>query len=808
MSIHKLISDKNLLNVVFKRIQSLKMNSFFEYTDYLEESIEEQDFINNQSLSSLLNDNIESANTKPFLGIIELDTNLNIEGYNENAFQLVSENFDVHLKEFQAFKDVIIKSKVATSILSCLEQVQTGKTVEFFWDALINKSVYSTKWAFAQLHKQDNQKKIVLVITKENYNKELFTQLKESEERWKFALEGGNQAVWDWDLTDNTIYHTKKLNELFDYPAFRHFSVLDWHRNIHPKDYPEVILKFRNHLNQKTEIFEAEYRLKRQDGSYIWISDLGKVVKRNENGKPIRFIGTYVDISERKKNEALIIETQERYELVLKSIDTGVWEWNITEEGGDYLSDRFLELLGYSRDEMPNDLSYFVQNFVHVDDIERLQQSLIEHFRYKTPHKIEYRLLTKKLGYRWFIAAGKALFDNNDRAYRMVGSIVDIHTRKTIEEQLRERDHLLNSINQNINEGLFRASKEGKIIYVNQAFMRLFGIEKLTEFESEETYKSFYVKPEEFYRLRDLVRQKGSFKNIEVQFKDKNGKLLWGLASSNLTIDKDGVFIDGTIRDISDIKHIQEELEEAKKRAEEMNKLKSNFLANMSHEIRTPINGILGLAEIIALDADIDQIHQYSKMIHESGNRLLNTITSILNLSRLEAEQGQFTVQRLDLVNYIEKTKDVFGILAERKSLEFEFNALSKELEIMADKSMIDQVINNLVGNSIEFTKRGKISLELKCAELHSIKMALIEVKDTGIGIEPEFIPKLFNAFEQESTGTSRAFEGSGLGLAICKKYIELLGGDILVESVKNEGSTFKAYIPLCSDNTTCDQEH
>lgn len=803
MSIQKLISDKYLLNIVFKRMQSLEMSSFLEYCDYLLDNFEEQDYINNQNLGSLIKEMVENVDPKPFLAIMELNEDLNIAIFNDFASHFFYENFQIKLKQELEIKQILLKTELSSTLLNCLDDVQYGKVVEFFWDARIENKIYSTKWRFAKLDISNNSSKIVIIISKENYNKELFKQLKESEERWKFALEGGNQAVWDWNLEDNTVFNSKKLNELFAYPPHRHFSILDWHRNIHPKDYPEVIKKFKKHFNQENDFFEAEYRLKKQDGNYLWISDLGKVVKRNENGKPLRFIGTYVDISERKKNEALIIETQERYELVLKSIDTGVWEWNIAEEGGDYLSDRFLELLEYTRDEMPNDLSYFVANFVHPDDKERLEQSLIEHFKYKTPHKIEYRLKTKKLGYRWFIAAGKALFDKNNRAYRMVGSIVDIHSRKTIEEQLRERDHLLNSINQNINEGLFRATKEGQVIYANQAFLRMFGLESLNDLENVDDYKNLYANQNDFTRLRELVRQKGSFKNIEVQFIDTNKKLFWGLASSNLTIDKDGVFIDGTIRDISDIKHIREELEIAKERAEEMNKLKSNFLANMSHEIRTPINGILGLAEIIGMDSDLNQIHQYSTMIHESGNRLLNTITSILNLSRLEAEQGQFTVQRLDLVSYVQKVKDVFGILAERKSLEFEFISLCEHLEIMADESMIDQVINNLVGNSIKFTKSGKITLTLKSAELHSIKMAVIEVSDTGIGIEPEFIPKLFNAFEQESTGTSRAFEGSGLGLAICKKYIELLGGDILVESKKNVGSTFKAYIPLCSDSTT-----
>jgi signal transduction histidine kinase len=236
-----------------------------------------------------------------------------------------------------------------------------------------------------------------------------------------------------------------------------------------------------------------------------------------------------------------------------------------------------------------------------------------------------------------------------------------------------------------------------------------------------------------------------------------------------------------------------EELKTAKELAEEMNRLKTNFLSNMSHEIRTPINGILGLSQVIEMETDNNEIKNYVKLQQQSGQRLLNTITSILDLSRIEAERSQLKLRVIDLNNLLSESILPLEGLAKSKKLTFLFEPSSERLQCLSDETMLYQVINNTVGNAIKFTDKGEVVIRTAKKDEGHVS---IVVKDTGIGISEEFMPRLFNSFEQESTGRGRSHEGSGLGLAISKKYIELLGGEILVESKKDCGSTFEILLP------------
>jgi signal transduction histidine kinase len=235
------------------------------------------------------------------------------------------------------------------------------------------------------------------------------------------------------------------------------------------------------------------------------------------------------------------------------------------------------------------------------------------------------------------------------------------------------------------------------------------------------------------------------------------------------------------------------ELSKSKALAEEMNRLKTNFLSNMSHEIRTPINGILGMSQVIEMESRDENIVQYAQIQKQSGRRLLNTINSILNLSRMEAEKENLKLAPVKINQAVKESSAPLASLANAKGLTLEVRTENEELICLSDETMLFQVVNNIIGNAIKFTDHGKISVSTRAQG----SFAEIIVTDTGIGISPDFLPRIYNAFEQESAGTGRNFEGSGLGLAISKKYIELLGGEMRVYSEKGKGSTFEIQLPL-----------
>jgi len=236
------------------------------------------------------------------------------------------------------------------------------------------------------------------------------------------------------------------------------------------------------------------------------------------------------------------------------------------------------------------------------------------------------------------------------------------------------------------------------------------------------------------------------------------------------------------------------DLRVAKDMAEEMNRLKTNFLSNMSHEIRTPINGILGLSQVIDMETESPDIKSYARLQQQSGQRLLNTITSILDLSRLEAKQSQLSLKKIDVTKLTLECIQSLAPLARQKGLSFTYHPADRPLICLADETMLYQVINNIVGNAIKFTEKGGVEV---LTSTSGGRTAVITVRDSGIGISDEFLPRVFNPFEQESSGRSRSHEGSGLGLSISRKYIELLGGEITVQSEKDKGSTFEIILPL-----------
>jgi signal transduction histidine kinase len=234
------------------------------------------------------------------------------------------------------------------------------------------------------------------------------------------------------------------------------------------------------------------------------------------------------------------------------------------------------------------------------------------------------------------------------------------------------------------------------------------------------------------------------------------------------------------------------ELRRAKEMAEEMHRLKSNFLSNMSHEIRTPINGILGISQVIELETTDDTIREYVQIQKKSGRRLLDTINSILSLSRLEAQKEKLILTIVDVNKLVHESARSLEELARSKGLKFRVNEHTDEVLCLSDETMLYQVAHNIIGNAIKFTEKGEVTIHVSIPKGD----ICIRVTDTGIGISKEFLPKIFNAFEQESTGHGRGYEGSGLGLSISKRYIELLGGELVVESEKNKGSTFGILLP------------
>jgi signal transduction histidine kinase len=238
----------------------------------------------------------------------------------------------------------------------------------------------------------------------------------------------------------------------------------------------------------------------------------------------------------------------------------------------------------------------------------------------------------------------------------------------------------------------------------------------------------------------------------------------------------------------------------ARDAALEASRLKSAFVANVTHEIRTPLNVILGYADLMAerlAELRDESGAQYADSIHRAGNRLLATIGAILDLSRIESGAYEISPAPIRLAAAVERQVRDLGVLARKKGLELVLNIETPDATVMFDEQCLSNTITNLLQNAIKFTDSGGVALRIFRENGGGV---CLEVADTGVGIDPLYLPNLFEPFSQEAMGATRRFEGAGLGLALVKRYVELNGARVDVVSEKRAGTTFRVHFPQILD--------
>jgi PAS domain S-box-containing protein len=323
---------------------------------------------------------------------------------------------------------------------------------------------------------------------------------------------------------------------------------------------------------------------------------------------------------------------------------------------------------------------------------------------------------------------------------------------------------------------------------------------------SSSEYSKKFIHPDDSELVRIQVRKaiETTDPNFNQQLEHRiiygdNGEVGYMTVRILLVKDENGRTIKtfGVNQDITDRKRIEEEIIQAKNKAEEMNRLKSSFLANMSHELRTPMVGILGFSEILANEIDIEELKNFAYSIHTSGKRLLNTLNLILDLSKFEAEKFDVVLINTNIIHVVKNIVSEYSIFAEIKKIYLKTEIKEVEMYSLLDERVFRSIIGNLLDNAIKYTNKGGVTIVIDKLVKDNKEYVEVKVKDTGIGIPEEYLNTIFEEFRQVSEGWSRSYEGTGLGLTIAKKYTDLLKGRIEVESKLNVGSTFSVILPL-----------
>jgi PAS domain S-box-containing protein len=364
---------------------------------------------------------------------------------------------------------------------------------------------------------------------------------------------------------------------------------------------------------------------------------------------------------------------------------------------------------------------------------------------------------------------------------------------KSFQNALRESEERFRNLFMNSPVGIYRSTPDGQIIVANPALIKLLGFSSLEELKKRNLESEGFVDQNERDKFKEIIKNNDEVIGFETTWLKADGKPIYVLENSKVIRNNNGevLYFEGTIDDITEKKIAQTELIEAKKRAEESDRLKTEFLAQMSHEIRTPLNTITNLSVLIneelmeVIDAETKLLIE---SIEETGKRLIRTMSLILNMANINTSTYSVNKKELELKYLIDKIIKNYEKEIRDKKLKLSFNYECKNEKINSDYYLIQQIIENLINNAIKYTDKGNVSINVYDDKNKKI---IIEVADTGDGISEEYMPVLFKPFTQESTGYSRKYDGSGLGLALTKKYIELLEGEIHVKSKKGKGSVF-----------------
>ncbi len=336
---------------------------------------------------------------------------------------------------------------------------------------------------------------------------------------------------------------------------------------------------------------------------------------------------------------------------------------------------------------------------------------------------------------------------------------------------------------------------KGNITYINEKFEKISGYSANELIGKNHRLLKSDEHDKEFFKEMWKTISSGKTWQGEVKNKSRDGSFYW----VNATIvpfmdDNNKPFQYISIRtDITNRKLIEEQLVEAKVKAIESDKIKTEFLANMSHELRTPLNGVIGMANIALENEKEKKQREYLEKINSSANILLKLINDLLDYSKIEAGKLDIENIEFDIDDLLQNVADLISVKAYEKDLELIFDRdLDIPKKLIGDSLRISQILVNLLGNAIKFTSKGEISLNIKLNEKDEEKVKLVlEIKDSGIGMDENSLKNIFNSFTQADNSITRKFGGTGLGLTITKNLVELMNGEITVESEVGVGTTF-----------------
>jgi two-component system sensor histidine kinase/response regulator len=622
-------------------------------------------------------------------------------------------------------------------------------------------------------------------------------KLRDSEQLFRSIFENAPIGISLYKVAGAQYFTNRALHEMLGCTHEEVSSVEKWDQIVHPDERASGAERYADLLSGKRDKDGWEQRFLHQDGRTVTADGRFSVV-RDAAGKPQYVVNMTVDITERKRAQEERDRVAKQMEMLLESTGQGIY--GIDLQGNcTFINRATCELIGYPPGEA----------------LGRKMHALAHHHKpdgsvYPADQCPVYRALKKGQG----CALADEIMWRRDgtpipveyssfpivESGRITGAVVmvvDITERKRAEERLRESEQLFRSIFENAQIGISFYNIRTQAISPNRALQEMLGytekdLGQLAKWD-EISHPDERASGAEGYA--ELVQGKREKNQWEQRLVRKDGRIATTSVRFSLLRDAEGKpqYVAALQEDITERKRLEAELVAAKEIAEAATKAKSDFLANMSHEIRTPMNAILGMTHL-ALKTDLTpKQRDYLTKAKAAAQTLLGVVNDILDFSKIEA--GRLDMEKTDfrLEDVLGNVSSMVSEKAHEKNLEFLIAAQQDmPAHLVGDPLRLGQVLINLVTNAVKFTDRGEIVVTVALAERVLDRANLkFSVRDSGIGMTPEQTARLFQAFSQADSSTTRKYGGTGLGLSICKRLVEMMDGNIWVESDYGTGSVF-----------------
>ena len=608
----------------------------------------------------------------------------------------------------------------------------------------------------------------------------------------------GVSGVFSLDIASNNMSVTPEFCRMFGVPEMDIMPSRIVEERFHPDD-----LSIRSTQETRVDgssVLNVEYRIYHgETGRIRWIARNAKFIM-NEHGQPIRMLGVVQDITERKIANDMLKEREDQFRTMAQAMPNQVWT-ALPDGKLNWFNQKIYDYSGLSYDDLVGDQWAHI---IHPDDLEKTATAWSHAVETGENYETQFRIRRHDGLYHWHIIRALPV-KTKDGLVRWVGTNTDIQDQKSATEAADDaRAHLSLMLQSAQNYAIISLDNDGQVVVWNQGAERIFGYEP---HEIIGQPVSLIFTPED--RTHDVPSHELNMAALNGIASDerwhlrKNGERFYVSGTMASMRDEHG-HVRGYIkiaRDMTDERHAQEALIEARNAAEAANIAKTEFLANMSHEIRTPMNAVIGLSNILASSQPLTQKQrEFIKTLQMSADSLLSLINDLLDIAKIEARTVELENVPFSLTQMVQEVISMMGVRVREKGLTFTSNSeCVKQQMFMGDPTRLRQIILNLCSNAIKFTEQGGVHINIGCENNANTGdyQVYISVKDTGIGIPSDKIETIFHKFIQADSSINRKYGGTGLGLAITKTLTEIMGGSLNVESELGQGSCFTVTIPL-----------